>query len=406
MRRFLGWTVVLLVLAGAGGWWARREGHLPPMPWLDRLLAGTIAAPAPARPPNPPPIVGVAIATRSDLPVFLDAIGTVQAYQTVTVRSRVEGQLLAYEAREGQEVAAGDVIARIDPRIYKAQLDQALAQAAQDRAQLDNARRDAERFRSLAGQNFISRQQLDTAVAQVAQLEATQLANAASVEIARVNLSHTTVTAPIAGRLGLRQLDAGNMVRAGDAQGLVTITQLRPIALSFTLPQQALPAVNARLAGGEALAVEATVPGVGEPERGTVELVDNQIDATTGTIRLKAVFPNPTLALWPGGFVNVRLRLDTIRDAVLVPGTAIQFGPDGVFAYVVGQDLRAQPRPLRIGRTDGERTVVLSGIEPGERVVVTGQDRLRAGARVTIAGQEGAGPRGAPPPRRPPGTGS
>jgi multidrug efflux system membrane fusion protein len=394
MRRFLGWTVVLLVLAGAGGWWARREGHLPPMPWLDRLLAGTIAAPAPARPPNPPPIVGVAIAARSDLPVFLDAIGTVQAYQTVTVRSRVEGQLLAYEAREGQEVAAGDVIARIDPRIYKAQLDQALAQAAQDRAQLDNARRDAERFRSLAGQNFISRQQLDTAVAQVAQLEATQLANAASVEIARVNLSHTTVTAPIAGRLGLRQLDAGTMVRAGDAQGLVT------------MPQQALPAVNARLAGGEALAVEATVPGVGEPERGTVELVDNQIDATTGTIRLKAVFPNPTLALWPGGFVNVRLRLDTIRDAVLVPGTAIQFGPDGVFAYVVGQDLRAQPRPLRIGRTDGERTVVLSGIEPGERVVVTGQDRLRAGARVTIAGQEGAGPRGAPPPRRPPGTGS
>jgi multidrug efflux system membrane fusion protein len=405
MRRFLGWTLIVLVLVGAGGWWARREGHLPPMPWLDRLLAGTTAAP-PARTPNPPPIVGVAAAVRSDLPVFLDAIGTVQAYQTVTVRSRVEGQLLSFDVREGQDVAAGEVIARIDPRTYKAQLDQALAKEAQDRSQLENARRDAERFRSLAGQNFISRQQLDTAVAQVAQLEAAQLANAASVEIARVNLSYTTVTAPIAGRLGLRQVDAGNVVRAGDASGLVTITQLRPIAVTFTLPQQALPAVNARLAAGEPLGVEAGVPGVTAPERGTVELVDNQIDATTGTIRLKSVFPNPTLALWPGGFVNVRLRLDTIRDAVLVPGTAIQFGPDGVFAYVVGQDLRAQPRPLRIGRTDGERTVVLSGLEPGERVVVTGQDRLRAGSRVTIAGDDVGAPRVGPGPRRPPGTGS
>jgi membrane fusion protein, multidrug efflux system len=405
MRRFLGWMVVLAMLAG-GGWWARGEGLLPPMPWLDRLIAGTSAPATPARPPNPPPIVGVAAAVRADLPVFLDAIGTVQAYQTVTVRSRVEGQLLAYEVREGQDVAEGEVIARIDPRTYKAQLDQALAKAAQDRAMLDNARRDAERFRSLAGQNFISRQQLDTAVAQVAQLEATQLSNAAAVEIARVTLSHTTITAPIAGRLGLRQLDAGNMVRAGDAAGLVTITQLQPVAVAFTLPQQALPGVNARLREGEPLAVEATVPGAAEPERGTVELVDNQIDSTTGTIRLKAVFPNPTLTLWPGGFVNVRLRLDTIRDAVLVPGTAIQFGPDGVFAYVVGEDLRAQPRPLRIGRTDGERTVVLSGVQPGERVVVTGQDRLRAGSRVTIAGEEGAGPRGGAGPRRPPGTGS
>ena len=243
-------------------------------------------------------------------------------------------------------------------------------------------------------------------LAQVAQLEATQLSNAAAVEIARVTLSHTTITAPIAGRLGLRQLDAGNMVRAGDAAGLVTITQLQPVAVSFTLPQQALPGVNARLREGEPLAVEATVPGATEPERGTVALVDNQIDSTTGTIRLKAVFPNPTLTLWPGGFVNIRLRLDTIRDAVLVPGNAIQFGPDGVFAYVVGADLRAQPRPLTIGRTDGERTVVLSGVQPGERVVVTGQDRLRAGSRVTIAGEEGAAPRGGAGPRRPPGTGS
>lgn len=395
------WIATVGLTASVGlGWWASTTDM--PLPFVRAPAAEAAPGPATTRRQGPPaPVVRVATARVGDLAISLDGLGTVQAYNSVVVASRVDGQLMRLNFREGQDVKEGDLLAQIDPRSYQAQLDQAIAKRAQDQAQLDNAKRDLERFSSLVQQNFASRQQYDTARAQVAQYEALLKSDDAAIASARVLLSYTNILAPISGRLGLRVVDAGNIVRANDAAGIVVITQLQPISVVFTLPQQRLPEINAKLRAGERLEVRALRADGTALDTGRVEFVDNQIDPATGTIKLKAVFPNEAQELWPGGFANVRLRLGTVSNAVLVPSSAVQYGPDGPFAFVVSAGMTAEMRPIRPLQSEGETTAIGSGLAAGERVVLGGQDRLRNGGPVAIAGESEPGPRrpgGARPP--------
>ena len=376
----------IAALAG-GGWWVANDGV-----WPGAKPPAPVAETAPRRGP-PAPVVRVASARVGDLAVTLDGLGTVQAYNSVVVASRVDGQLVRIAFREGQDVKEGDLLAQIDPRTYQAQLDQAIAKRAQDLAQLENARRDLERYGALIQQNFASRQQYDTTRAQVAQFEALLKSDDAAIAAARILLSHTNITAPISGRLGLRLVDAGNIVRANDPAGIVTITQLQPISIVFTLPQQRLAEINAKMRAGERLEVRALRADGTALDTGRVEYVDNQIDPATGTVRLKAVFPNEALELWPGGFANVRLRLDTIRNAILIPAAAVQYGPEGPFAFVVGAGMVAEMRAIRPLQSEGEVAAIAGGLAAGERVILGGQDRLRNGAPVSVAGEGEPGQR-------------
>ena len=387
------WIAIAGLGAAAGlGWWASSADA--PFPFARAPAAEAAPGPAAARRQGPPaPVVRVATARIGDLAISLDGLGTVQAYNSVVVASRVDGQLMRLNFREGQDVKEGDLLAQIDPRSYQAQLDQAVAKRAQDQAQLDNAKRDLERFSALVQQNFASRQQYDTARAQVAQYEALLKSDDAAIASARVLLSYTNVVAPISGRLGLRVVDAGNIVRANDPAGIVVITQLQPISVVFALPQQRLPEINAKLRAGESLEVRALRADGTALDTGRVEFVDNQIDPATGTVKLKAVFPNEAQELWPGGFANVRLRLGTVSDAVLVPSAAVQYGPDGPFAFVVGPAMTAEMRPIRPLQSEGDTTAIGAGLAAGERVVLGGQDRLRNGGPVAIAGESEPGPR-------------
>jgi multidrug efflux system membrane fusion protein len=327
-------------------------------------------------------------ATTADVPVYLDGVGTTRALNTVTVKPQVEGKLIEILFREGQDVERGDVLAKIDPVTFQATLDQALAKKAQDEAQLDNARRDLERFTRLAETNSISKQQADAQRASVAQLEAQVRSDQASIDNARAILGYTSIVAPISGRTGLRQVDVGNIVRTTETAGLVVITQIRPISVLFTLPQQQLAQVNTAMAKG-ALAVEA-LGGDNRTviERGTLQVIDNQVDQTTGTIKLKAEFPNPDLKLWPGQFVNVRLLVDTLKDAVTVPTAAVQRGPNGTFVYRVNDGDTVSVRPVRVALQDDVRAVIAEGVTPGERVVTTGFAQLSDGSRVNISNSD------------------
>jgi multidrug efflux system membrane fusion protein len=291
--------------------------------------------------------------------------------------------------REGQDVAVGDVLARIDSRSYQASLDAALARKQQNEAQLANARLDAQRYARLAATAYTSAQQADTARAQVAQLEALVVGDQAQIDQARTLLSHTTITAPIAGRVGIRNVDVGNIVRMGDSAGLVTIATLRPINVQFTLPQQALAAVKTAMAAGEVevLALPQANAPVGEREvldRGVLTVLDNQVDPSTGTIRMKAQFANERLLLWPGAFATVRLRARVWRDAVTVPPVAVQRGPRGAFVFVVGDELKAERRAVTVGHEDLSVAIVAEGLKPGERVVIEGASRLSDGTKVTV----------------------
>lgn len=336
-----------------------------------------------------PVAVAILSPERRDVPIYLDGLGTVEGYQTVTVHSRIDGTLVAVDFREGQDVRAGEVLARIDDRAYKAQLDQDLATRDKDGAVLDSARRDLARY--IALKDRVSGQTLDTQRATVKQDEAILRADEAAVEAARVQLSYTVIAAPIAGRAGLQQLDAGNIIHASDSSGLVVVTQLRPIAVTFTLPQQALPQVLDEKDGTTrplpVVAVESD--GRTEIERGQLELVDNQIDASTGTIKLKAVLPNARYRLWPGGFVAMRLLVRTVPDGLVLPATAVQIGPDGPYAFVVGGDGRAEMRPVQVSRVDDGHVLVAAGLSVTDRVVADGAGRVRAGTRVI---DRGAGP--------------
>ena len=336
---------------------------------------------------GPVPVVA-ATAKLSDTPVYLDGVGTTKALNTVTVRPQVDGKLISVLYREGQDVKRGDVLARIDPTTYQAQYDQAVAKKAQDEATLANAKIDLERYTNLSATNSIARQQLDTQKATVAQLEALVRLDQAAIEYARANLDYTTITAPLDGRTGIRQVDEGNIVHAADATGIVVITQIKPMSIFFTLPQQQLADVNQAFAKGP-LAVEALgADNKTVIDRGLLLVVDNQVDQTTGTVKLKAEFPNKDTQLWPGQFVNVRLLINTLKDVVVVPTAAVQRGPNGQFAYVVQPDNTVAVRPIRITQQDENIAVIGRGLQAGERVVTTGFARLKQGAAVVVTNAE------------------
>jgi len=350
---------------------------------------------------QPIPVLTALAATR-DVSIYLDGLGTVQAFYTVTMKAMVDGPLIWVNFKEGQDVHKGDVLAQIDPRTYQAALDNAVAKKAQDEAQLANARLDLARYQKLVANNYTSAQQADTAKAQVAQFEALVQQDQAQIDTARTQLGYTTITAPIDGRTGMRQVDPGNIVHAIDATGMVMITQLEPITVMFTLPQQALQAVAQALADGApqvlALAQDTTGGATRLLDTGTLTVLDNQVDSTTGTIKLKAVFPNTQHRLWPGGFVSVRLRTGTARDAVVVPPSAIQRGPRGPYVFVIGDDATAKRQRVTVGFEDEQGSVVTTGLKGGESVVIDGASRLSDGSKVSIAKPDpGATPEPAQP---------
>jgi multidrug efflux system membrane fusion protein len=339
---------------------------------------------------DPVPVRATA-AQLSDVPVYLDGVGTARALNTVLVKPQVEGKLISVSFTEGQDVPRGYVLAKIDPTTYQAQYDQQVATKAQHEAQLANAKLDLERYMRLAASNAINKQQVDTQRALVAQLEAQVRTDQALIDNARAILSYTEITAPIAGRTGIRQVDAGNIVRPSDTTGLVTITELRPISVLFNLPQQNLPELNRGMAEGQ-LPVDAMGPdGRSVADSGKVQVVDNQVDPTTGTVRIKAEFPNANLQLWPGQFVNVRLLIDTLRQVVVVPTSAVQRGPTGTFVFVIGEDSTVAMRRVTVSRQDDVRAVIADGLKAGERLVTSGFARLADMALVEITSTEEVG---------------
>jgi multidrug efflux system membrane fusion protein len=337
---------------------------------------------------NQPVPVLTSVAATKNVPIYMDGLGTVQAFYTVTMKAMVDGPLLAVNFKEGQDVHKGDVLAQIDPRTYQAALDNATAKKAQDQAQLANARLDLARQQKLVANNYTSAQQADTAKAQVAQFEALVEQDQAQIDTARTQMSYTTINAPIDGRTGIRLVDAGNIVHAADATGIVVITQLQPITVVFTLPQQALPAVAKAMAEGSppvlALAQDATGGAAKLLDTGSLTVLDNQVDATTGTIKLKAVFPNAERRLWPGGFVSVRLRTETAKDAVIVPPAAIQRGPRGPYVFVTDGDGTAKRQAVTVGYEDEQASVIATGLKGGETVVIDGASRLSDGSKVRV----------------------
>jgi multidrug efflux system membrane fusion protein len=334
------------------------------------------------------PVV-VAAARYADVDVTVDAVGTVQALNTVTVRTQVDGKLLELDFKDGQDVKKGDVLARIDPATYQAQYDQAIAKKAQDEAMLANARNDLVRYQRLASTEAGSKQQADTQKALVAQLEAQVAGDQAQIDNAKATLAYTTITAPIDGRTGIRLVDQGNILHASDLTGIVVITQLKPISVIFNLPQQQLRAVNAAMGKGavKVQALEADNSTV--IDTGTIQVIDNQVDQTTGTIKLKSIYPNAELQLWPGQFVNVRSFVDTLKHVVVVPTGAVQRGPNGAYVYVVNGS-KAALRNVEIQRQNENDAVVKSGITPPEEVVTSGFSRLTDGAEVRVAPAEAA----------------
>ncbi len=356
---------------------------------LTTLLALSTAAHAqtPAAPDGVP--VTIVQAERRDVPVFARGIGTVQAFQSVLVRSRVDGPIDRIAFIEGQEVKAGDLLAVIDPRPYQAVLDQALAKRTADQAMLANSKRDLARYADLARSDFASRQSVDTQIASVAQATATTQGDDATVATARLNLDFCQVKAPISGRVGLRLVDTGNLVHAADQTGIVFIAQVHPIALTFTLPQASLPDVQAAMRAG-ALAVAAySQDDKRELSRGELLTVDNAIDAATGTIRMKAVFENADDRLWPGQFVHARLRLEIRPNVVTLPSTAVQRGSNGLYVYVVQPDSTASVRLIEASQDDGGVAIVTKGLDGGESVVAAGQSRLADGTRVAATAKAG-----------------
>ena len=373
-RRALSFLITLAILGGLGyaGWVA-----------MQQKQASNRAAP-----PDLPVPVLAATPRVQDVPVYLDGVGAVRALNTVTVRSQVDGKLIAVHFTEGQDVKKGDVVGEIDPEIYQAQYDQAVAKKAQDEAQLANQRIDLVRYDQLAAANAGSKQQADTQRALVAQTEALVKADQAAIDNAAATLSYTKIVAPLTGRTGLRQVDQGNIIHASDATGLVVITQLQPIGVWFSLPQQQIRRVNAAAAKG---ALEVDVfgnDGVTVIDTGKLTGIDNQVDQTTGTLKLKAEFPNAKFQLWPGQFVNVRLKVETLSKALVIPTSAVQRGPMGTFSYVIGEGDVVSAKPVTVTQQNEHDAVIASGLSPADRVVTTGFANLSDGSKVIVGRAE------------------
>jgi len=376
-RRKLFIIAALLVVATLIGWAIYHRSHsnptLPPGATSGRGQTSSV------------PVVEGIVSTR-DVPIYLDGLGTVQAFNTVTVHTRVDGQLMKVAFTEGQDVKSGDVLAQLDPAPYRAALDQAAAKKAQDEAQLTNARLDLQRYADLLKTDSITQQIYDTQKALVSQLEATVKADQAAMDSASVNLDYTTIRSPIDGRVGIRQTDAGNIVHANDANGLVVLTQLRPISVLFTLPEQSLAKLQQYQDPGKDFTVLAVArDNTNVLDNGTLAVIDNQIDTTTGTIKLKATFANEKLRLWPGQFVNTRLLLATRKASPVVPASVVQRGPDGAFAFVIQDDQTVTMRPLKVAQIEGGMALIDEGLKPGERVVVDGQYKIQPGSHVKPA---------------------
>lgn len=348
--------------------------------------------PSPQANSGPPPaLVSVAPTRRQDYPVYIDGLGQVQAFNTVMVRTRVDGQVNKIGFTEGQMVNAGDLIAQIDPRPFQAALDQAKAKQAQDQANLANAKLDLQRYATLAKQSFATQQQLDTQNALVMQLIAQIAADAAAIDSAQVQLDYTKISAPIAGRTGFRLVDQGNIVNAAQQTGIVSIAQVRPIAVIFTAPQDELPRINAAMARGAPKVEVRTSDGATLLAAGKLTVVDNQVDIPSGSIRLKAEFANEDDALWPGLAVATRVLVDVAKNALVVPDRAIQRGPNGLYVYVIDDQNRAALRPVKVSHEDIDLAVVDSGVNDGDRVVTVGQYVLEPGKRVSIDASTNSG---------------
>jgi multidrug efflux system membrane fusion protein len=369
-RRVVSWIVTLLIIGGLGylGWTALQQRQSANRGTRPDLTVPVLAA---------TPVV-------KDVPVYLDGVGSVKALNNVTVRAQVDGKLIKVNFQEGQDVKAGDVLGEIDPVLYKALYDQAVAKKAQDEATLANARIDLTRYQQLAQSNAGSKQQADTQKSVVAQQEALVNADQAAIDNAAATLGYTKITAPLSGRAGLRQVDQGNIIHAADTTGLVVITQLQPIAVIFSLPQQQITRANAASAKAK-LAVDVFGnDGVTVVDTGTLTGIDNQVDITTGTVKLKAEFPNPAYQLWPGQFVNVRLKVETLPQVMVVPTAAVQRGPAGTFSYVVGEGDIAKAVPVTVTQQNETEAVISKGLSPTDRVVTTGFANLADGSKVSI----------------------
>ena len=391
LRTLLGIGLGLAVVAGAG-WYISTNSSPAPSRQAGRFGAG---APVP---------VGLAAATKGDIPIVIKALGTVTPLAVVTMKSQITGQLVEVNFTEGQMVKKGDLLALVDPRPYDVALKQAQGTQAKDEALLKNAQTDLQRYKTLVAQDSIARQQYDTQAALVRQYEATLITDQALVDAAKLNLTYTKIVAPVTGRIGLRLVDPGNYVTMGDATGLLVIAQMQPISVMFTIPEDSLPPVRKRLRDGATLETTAldraqkNTLGVGK-----VSTADNQIDTTTGTVKLRAVFDNSDEALFPNQFVNVRLLVDQVKDATVVPVAAIQRGQPGIFVYLVKPDDTVTIRVVETGATDGDKIVVTKGLAVGDQVVVDGVDRLRDGAKIRRPSATPAGTSGRPVAAAPPG---
>jgi multidrug efflux system membrane fusion protein len=380
-KRGLIWVLFLLIIAGVAGYAVWRAGHPAPTQRAQgggggggRRNAGT----------GPVPVV-VTKVTRSSIPVILNGLGNVVAFYTVTVKSRVDGQLMKVDFNEGDLVKEGQVLCEIDPRPYQVQLDLAEGTLAKDQALLDNAKLDLERYKGAIATDAIPKQQLDTQAALVAQYAATIKQDTANVDSAKLNLTYAKVIAPITGVVGLRLVDPGNIVHASDSNGMIVITQLQPITVQFTIPEDSLPQVTQKLRAGIHLSLDAyNRDNSKKLASGMLTTLDNQIDSTTGTSKLKAVFDNADNTLFPQQFVNIRLLVDTLGNQLVVPNVAVQNGQQGTFVYVVDEDSKVHLKPVQVGITTETSAQIVNGLTDGDRVVVDGTDRLIEGAEVRV----------------------
>jgi multidrug efflux system membrane fusion protein len=376
--------------------------------WTAALTLGVVLSqlplPVEAQTPAPPPAaspsvpVSVAPVTRKDVPLLLRGLGTVLALQTVQLRSEVDGVLLKVPVTEGQDVKEGAVLAIIDPRPYQAALDAAQAQKQEDEAQLVSAHADVVRYTALAAKSFASQQQLEVSQAKAGQLVAAIAADAAKIDSAKINLAWCYITAPFDGRVGLREVDPGNFIRSAEVTPVLPLSQLRPIAVTFTVPQDYLPEIQKTLASGKPPVVAFSSDDKTELDHGELLTLDNAIDATTGTIKLKATFPNANYQLWPGQFVNMRLVLGVNKGVLTVPSAAVRHGQDNLFVYVVNPDQKAHRVVVTVDRDDGVTAIVSKGLDEGQMAITDGQSRLEDGTRVAIT--NGAPKEAANPPRQ------